>query len=55
MKSEYDFSKGKRGKVSRESPVEPGKSRVTIRLDEDIIDYFGAAAGNSGGVIGNRR
>lgn len=52
MKREYDFSQGKRGKVSPEPPVEPGKARVTIRLDEDIVDYFGAAADESGGVIG---
>ena len=31
MKQEYDFSKGKRGAVA---PVPPGKTRVTIRLDD---------------------
>lgn len=33
----YDFSKGKRGPVMR---VPPGKERITIRLDADILDYF---------------
>lgn len=52
MKSECDFTKGKRGKVSPEPPVEPGKARITIRIDEDIVDYFGSAADKSGGAIG---
>jgi uncharacterized protein (DUF4415 family) len=33
----YDFSKGKRGAVL---PAPPGKERITIRLDRDILDYF---------------
>ena len=37
MKKEYDFSKGRRGAVLR---VAPGKTRVTIRLDDDILDWF---------------
>ena len=37
MKDEYDFSKGKRGAVN---PVPPGKTRITIRLDEGVIDWF---------------
>jgi hypothetical protein len=37
MKLEYDFSKGKRGPVV---PPEPGKSRITIRLDNEILDHF---------------
>ena len=37
MKKEYDFSKGKRGAVV---PVPAGKVRITIRLDEDILDWF---------------
>jgi len=52
MKNEYDFSKGKRGRVVAEPPPEPGKIRITIRLDEDIIDYFGAIADRSGGSTG---
>jgi BrnA antitoxin of type II toxin-antitoxin system len=37
MKKEYDFSKGKRGPVL---PVDPGKVRVTIRLDKAILEWF---------------
>ena len=52
MKNNYDFSKGKRGRVVAEPPIEPGKVRITIRLDEDLIDYFGAVADRSGGKAG---
>jgi uncharacterized protein (DUF4415 family) len=37
MKAEYDFSKGKRGAVI---PLPPGKERITIRLDADILEWF---------------
>jgi uncharacterized protein (DUF4415 family) len=37
MKEEYDFSQGKRGPVE---PPLPGKTRITIRLDDDILDWF---------------
>ncbi len=37
MKPEYDFSKGKRGAVF---PMPPGKERITIRLDNDVLDWF---------------
>ena len=37
MKKEYDFSKGKRGAVL---PIPAGKTRITIRLDSDILDWF---------------
>jgi hypothetical protein len=37
MKRGFDFSKGKRGAVLR---VPPEKTRVTIRLDNDILDWF---------------
>ena len=37
MKKEYDFSKGKRGAVVQ---PEPGKSRITIRLDNEVLDWF---------------
>ncbi|HZO52441.1 MAG TPA: BrnA antitoxin family protein [Bryobacteraceae bacterium] len=52
MKKQYDFSKGKRGRVVAEPPVDPGKVRITIRLDEDLVDYFGAIADRSGGKAG---
>lgn len=37
MKRNYDFSKGKRGAIF---PMPPGKTRITIRLDNDILDWF---------------
>lgn len=37
MKPEYNFSKGRRGPVL---PLPPGKERITIRLDADILDWF---------------
>jgi uncharacterized protein (DUF4415 family) len=46
MKNEYDFSKGKRGAVVR---VPPGKARITIRLDEDILDWFRGQVDAAGG------
>jgi uncharacterized protein (DUF4415 family) len=42
----YDFSKGKRGAVV---PVPPGKERITIRLDCDILDYFRDQVEHAGG------
>jgi uncharacterized protein (DUF4415 family) len=46
MKKEYDFSQGKRGAVVR---VPAGKTRITIRLDDDILQWFRAQAHASGG------
>jgi uncharacterized protein (DUF4415 family) len=37
VKKEYDFSKGRRGPVVR---VAKGKTRVTIRLDDDVLEWF---------------
>ncbi len=46
MKKEYDFSKGKRGAVV---PTPSGKTRITIRLDDDILDWFRDQVENAGG------
>jgi hypothetical protein len=46
MKREYDFSKGKRGPVL---PPTPGKTRITIRLDDDVLQWFRDQAHTSGG------
>ena len=46
MKQEYDFSKGKRGPVVA---VPTGKTRVTIRLDEDLLDWFRNEVDRAGG------
>ena len=45
MKKEYDFSKGKRGAVI---PT-PGKTRITIRIDDDILEWFRAQVHKAGG------
>jgi uncharacterized protein (DUF4415 family) len=52
MKQQYDFSKGKRGRILPAEPQQRGKTRITIRLDEDVVDYFLSAAEKSGGAIG---
>ncbi|HVE70535.1 MAG TPA: BrnA antitoxin family protein [Thermoanaerobaculia bacterium] len=41
-----DFSKGKRGPVV---PVPKGKSRITIRIDDDILDWFREHVNAAGG------
>ncbi len=46
MKREYDFSKGKRGAVISS---EPGKTRITIRLDNEILDHFRKRVHQMGG------
>jgi len=52
MKASYDFSKGKRGRILPPEPEPAGKIRITIRLDEDLEDYFLKESGASGGAIG---
>ena len=37
MKDEYDFSRGQRGAID---PIPPGKTRITIRLDDDVLNWF---------------
>lgn len=44
MKKEYDFSKGKRGPVT--SPA--GKTRITIYLDDGILERFKAQSQKTG-------
>ncbi len=44
--SEYDFSQGKRGAVES---VPPGKTRITIRLDDDILAWFRTKVHSMGG------
>jgi len=36
MRAEYDFSKAKQGAVISS----PGKTRITIMLDDDVIEHF---------------
>ena len=46
MKKEYDFSKGKRGAVIK---TPPGKTRITIRIDDDILEWFRSQVHAAGG------
>lgn len=46
MKHEYDFSKGRRGPIA---PPEPGKTRITIRLDNSVLDHFRKRVHEMGG------
>jgi len=46
MKKNYDFKKGKRGAVV---PVPAGKSRITIRIDDDVLDWFRKQVHDAGG------
>lgn len=46
MRKEYDFGKGKRGPVVA---VPSGKSRITIRLDDDVIEWFKRQVSEAGG------
>jgi uncharacterized protein (DUF4415 family) len=46
MKNEYDFSKAKRGAID---PVLPGKTRITIRIDDDLLDWFRQQVNTIGG------
>lgn len=52
MKDKYDFSKGKRGRVVPVEPEPEGKVRITIRLDQDLVDRFFRIAETSGGGTG---
>ena len=46
MRDEYDFSKSTRLPVV---PVAPGKTRITIRLDEDVVEWFKDQVDKAGG------
>ena len=46
MKKEYNFSKGTRGAVA---PVPKGKTRITIRIDDDILEWFRGEVDAAGG------
>ncbi len=46
MSKEYDFTKARRGAVV---PVPPGKTRITIRLDDDILAWFRQQVHAAGG------
>ena len=46
IKNEYDFKEGKRGAVLRASS---GKTRITIRIDDDLLGWFRGQVHAAGG------
>jgi uncharacterized protein (DUF4415 family) len=46
MRKEYDFSKARRGLVV--APAK-GKTRITIRLDDELLAWFKAQVQTAGG------
>ena len=46
MRRHYDFSKGRRGAILK---VPSGKTRITIRLDDDVLDWFKQRVHEAGG------
>lgn len=44
MRAEYDFSKGKRGALITQT----GKTRITIHIDNAVLDEFRARAERAG-------
>ena len=46
MKREYDFSRAKRGAIT---PPAAGKTRITIRIDDDVLDWFRTRVHERGG------
>ena len=46
MRKDYDFSEAVRGPVVT---TPPGKTRITIRLDDDVLDWFKAQVNLAGG------
>jgi hypothetical protein len=46
MKKNYDFRNAKRGAVI---PTPPGKTRITIRIDDDVLEWFRKQAHEAGG------
>ena len=47
MRPEYDFSKARRGAVVR---TPPGRTRITIRIDNRVLEWFREQAHNAGGA-----
>lgn len=46
VEMEYDFSQGKRGAID---PVGKGKTRITIRIDDDVLEWFREQVHQAGG------
>jgi uncharacterized protein (DUF4415 family) len=46
MKNEYDFRGARRGAID---PLPPGKTRITIRIDNDVLEWFREQVDSAGG------
>jgi len=46
MKEEYDFTHGERGPIEL---ITQGKTRITIRLDDEVLDWFRDQTHRAGG------
>ena len=46
MRKSYDFKKGKQGAVL---PSAKGKTRITIRIDDDVLEWFRKQVHEAGG------
>jgi len=46
MKREYDFSRAKRGAIT---PPAAGKTRITIRIDDEVLNWFRTRVHERGG------
>ncbi len=46
MKAQYNFERGKRGPVLK---VPAGKTRITIRIDDDLLEWFREEVHAAGG------
>lgn len=46
MRKEYEFRKAKRGAML---PVPKGKTRITIRIDDDVLAWFKDQVHKAGG------
>ena len=46
MRKHYDFSKARRGPVL---PIPKGKTRITIRIDDEVLEWFRAQVDAAGG------
>lgn len=46
MRKRYDFTGATRGAID---PTPPGKTRITIRIDDDILQWFWDRVNEAGG------
>ena len=46
MKKRFDFSRGKRGAIL---PSSAGKTRITIRIDNEVLEWFRKRVHEAGG------